>query len=209
MKILQWRRWFWRIGMVAVLAGCSQFPVYPEIPVQYYDLGPVAEASAAARPWRVSVNAREELRAQAMRYRLLYDQPTEVRLYARSQWVEPPAGIVRKALETRLFWPEGAKADQCSLNLVLLRFEQEFDTPETSRGVLTIRAMLRRGGVIVDERLWTLAIPASSPDAIGGVTALAGSVNSLAEALQSWRAEQKEVCGTESPNQPYYPLDEF
>jgi len=196
MKAAQWRQWIWSVGMALALAACSQFPLYPEeVPIQRYDLGPMTEAPVAARPWRVSVSTRQELRVQAMRYRLLYDQPTEVRFYAYSQWAEPPAEIVRKALETRLLWAERTKADQCNLHLDLLRFEQEFDTPETSRGALIVRAALRRGGTTVDERLWTHTVPAPSPDAAGGVTALAESVRNLAEALQVWLVEQGEACG--------------
>lgn len=194
MKNPQWRRWFWSLASVGLLAGCASLMSNKAIQPQRYDLGPAAEVPAAARPWNVVVEAQEELGARAMRYRLLYDQPTEVRFYTHSQWVDLPAGIVRKALETRLYWPEGVKADSCGLHLELLRFEQEFDAPGTSRGVLTVRAALRRNGVTIDERLWSHAAPAAFPNAAGGVAALSESLLNLVATLQNWRADRREAC---------------
>ncbi|MDR2165305.1 MAG: ABC-type transport auxiliary lipoprotein family protein [Zoogloeaceae bacterium] len=181
---------------LGLLAGCALFQSHPETQARRYDLGPAADIPPFARPWRVSVRADEGLEDTGMRYRLLYADPAEIRVYAHSRWADMPAGVLRQALESRLHEPVETVETHCSLHLELLRFEQEFRNPGDSRGALVVRAALRHGGTLVDERLMTHTAVAPTPDAAGGVLALARAVDQLAAALRAWRAGQAVCRGT-------------
>lgn len=173
-----------------LLAACTS-PAYRNgnQPVAQFDLGPVAAPGGqSVRPWRFSVSAGGGLEDVAMRYRLAYADPARVMEYAQSRWVSGPAELLQRRLESRLYWTGAQAADACELYLELRRFEQVFSSPVASTGVLGVRVLLRRKtGAVVDETLWTLEEPAPTPDAAGGVQALAGAADRLAGMLQDWR----------------------
>jgi cholesterol transport system auxiliary component len=164
------------------------------VELRHFDLGPAHPLPQTARPWRIVTHADELLEDKAMRYRLLYDNPSEIRTYTRARWSQAPVGVLRQALETRLYWNSEAVQDHCLLLLDLLRFEQEFTSPEQSRGVLTLRASLRNDRRVLDERLFAFTAPAPSPDAAGGVAALADATAQLAEALKIWHDALRANC---------------
>ncbi|MCE1171687.1 MAG: hypothetical protein LWW84_10245 [Azovibrio sp.] len=173
-----------------LLAACAS-PAYRNgsQPVALFDLGPVAAPEGqAVRPWRFSVSAGGGLEEVAMRYRLAYADPARVMEYAQSRWVGGPAELLQRRLESRLHWTGAEAADACELYLELRRFEQVFSSSGASTGVLGVRAQLRRKtGAVVDEVLWTLEEAAPTPDAAGGVQALASAADRLAGMLQNWR----------------------
>ncbi|MDR1648481.1 MAG: PqiC family protein [Zoogloeaceae bacterium] len=179
-----------------LVSGCSSLLPSPSPGTEprHFDLGPAYPLPQTVRPWRIVTHADARLEDKAMHYRLLYDNPSEVRVYTRARWAQPPASILRQALETRLYWSADAAQDHCLLTLGLLRFEQEFTHPGQSRGVLTLRASLRNDRHISDERLFAFTVPAPSPDAAGGVAALADATEQLADALKTWRNAQRANC---------------
>lgn len=178
-----------------LLSGCMT-PSYRNgaQPQAQFDLGPVPLPPAEARPWRLRIAARGGLEDTAMRYRLAYADAARVMEYAQSRWMNPPAEILQRRLEARLFSAPGQARDYCQLQLELSRFEQVFDTASTSQGVLTVRAQLLhpRAGQ-VDERLFSAAAVAPSADAQGGVSALAQAADTLAARLISWREQGQEL----------------
>ncbi|MDR3323545.1 MAG: ABC-type transport auxiliary lipoprotein family protein [Zoogloeaceae bacterium] len=175
-------------GALLMLTACAPFATRQASQnSQNFDLGSSAPMPLTARPWRFQVEAGGELEMSAMRYRLAYADPAQVMAYAQSRWVAPPADILRRRLEDLLYWQTATIPDQCVLQLELRRFEQVFVSPQESRGVLTARAVLRRGGKNVDERLLTLEAAAPTPDAQGGVAALAAAADALAQSLLDWR----------------------
>lgn len=178
--------------LCSVLLTACVSPAYrngPQ-PVAQFDLGPVAAPLPGdARPWRLSVATVNGLEDTAMRYRLLYADPTRVMEYAQSRWVGVPGELLRRRLEPQLFWPPGSPVSSCGMHLELQRFEQVFVSPAASAGALAVRAVLRqRGGKVVDERLFALEVPAATTDAAGGVAALAKAGDQLAQALNQWQA---------------------
>lgn len=187
-----------------LLSGCMT-PSYrngPQ-PQAQFDLGPVNPPPAEARPWRLRVQARGGLEDTAMRYRLAYADAARVMEYAQSRWMNPPAEILQRRLEGRLYSNPGQARDYCQLQLELSRFEQVFDTASASQGVLTVRVQLLhpRAGQ-VDERLFNAAVEAASGDAQGGVAALAQAADVLAERLISWRQQAQPLHGVCLEQQP-------
>ena len=128
-----------------------------------------------------------------MRYRLAYADPARVMEYAQSRWASLPGDLLERRLESRLFWPDGGPVSQCITSLELRRFEQVFDAPASSAGVLVLRAKLRQpGGAVVDDRVFAQQEPAPSPDAAGGVRALAAATDGMALQLLAWQQQGRE-----------------
>lgn len=156
-------------------------------PMARYDLGPQAVlAGEPARPWPFTVTAEAALANTGMHYRLLYADAAQVRDYAQSRWLVPPAELLRSRLETRLELPAGTMS-RCQLQLDLRRFEQVFVSPTVSQAVVLVRAELRRSdGTLVDARFFEQGKAAASADAVGGVGALAAAADDLGVALTDW-----------------------
>ncbi|MDR2637436.1 MAG: ABC-type transport auxiliary lipoprotein family protein [Zoogloeaceae bacterium] len=187
------------------LAACaSLFP--PPVPsVTLFDLGadslPESGFDASRRAWLFELRAVPGLQSPAMRYRLEYAAPAgsaQVFAYAESQWSNPPAEILRRRLEGALSWPAGTE-DRCELFLHLQRFEQVFPAPDESYGILSLKARLWNRGKnrLEDEAQFTQKIPAPTPDAAGGVTALAEGAKRLAQDLRQWREtgrDKQKAC---------------
>ena len=189
--------------IVLGLAACGGPAAYRsgQGPVAQFDLGPEGESSPQhARPWRFSVLATGPFEERAMRYRLMYADGTRVMEYAQSRWASLPGELLERRLESRLFWPAGGPVSQCATSLELRRFEQVFDAPESSAGLLVLRAKLRRpGGAVVDDRVFTQQVAATHPDAAGGVRALAAATDAMARQLMAWQQQgrdsgQHRVC---------------
>jgi len=162
------------------------------------DVGMVAKAGDDfRRAWRFEVRSSSDLTSEAMRYRLEYQLPAgraQILTYARARWVSPPAEILRRHLAQHLFWPDEAD-DRCYLILNLTRFEQIFSLPDTSRGEIALEAQLwnSRTGRMEDEARFFVTVEAPSPDAHGGVAALAEGATILArERLLPWREMAKK-----------------
>jgi cholesterol transport system auxiliary component len=67
----------------------------------------------------------------------------------------------------------------------LLEFEQIFDAPDRSHGVLRLRATLESDGVWT-QRTFAIDRPAPTPNAAGGVTALVECTEELERLLEEW-----------------------
>ncbi|MCL2020598.1 MAG: PqiC family protein [Betaproteobacteria bacterium] len=166
-----------------------------------FDLGAgTAEVQAmddSRRAWRFEVRSGSDLVDEGMRYRLEYHKPAggaQVLTYSRSRWVSPPAEILRRHLKHYLFWPNDAE-DRCYLVLNLTRFEQIFSAPEQSSGVIALEAQVWNSetGRLEDEARFFRAVTALSPDAAGGVAALAEGATRLAvDNLLPWREMGKK-----------------
>jgi len=182
--------------IVLGLAACAGPASYRngQGPVVQYDLGGgEGGVPRNARPWRFSVLATGPFEERAMRYRLAYADPARVMEYAQSRWASLPGDLLERRLESRLFWPDGGPVSQCITSLELRRFEQVFDAPASSAGVLVLRAKLRQpGGAVVDDRVFAQQEPAPSPDAAGGVRALAAATDGMALQLLAWQQQGRE-----------------
>src|SRR5262249_13236325 len=77
-----------------------------------------------------------------------------------------------------------------ALRAELVEFEQIFDKPDSSRGVLRLRATLEGEGLWA-QRTFTLEKPASTADAVGGVRALAQCSDELAALISEWVATSR------------------
>jgi cholesterol transport system auxiliary component len=185
---------------VALLAGCASTP--DAMPNARYDLGaqPVANASAGALPLPpvkvLAVAAPRNLETDAFAYRLSYVDAQRTGTYSDSHWTMPPAHLLTQRLRDALAarGPILSGADPVRavplLEVELTRFEQDFDAPEQSHGVVDVRATLTQQGRVVGQRSFSASAPAHSADAAGGAQALAVASDDVIAQVSAWLAAQ-------------------
>lgn len=130
-----------------------------------------------------SLSAVEAVQHGNIRYRLAYNNPTQVFTYAGSRWSSLPVELLRQQIGNNPK-PEA----RCSLKLQLVAFDQVFDSASSSHGVVQLQASIveRRTRTIVGQTLLSAQAPASSADAKGGVAALNQASASVLQQAADW-----------------------
>jgi cholesterol transport system auxiliary component len=189
---------FTLVLVLCAVAGCSLLPSRAR-PKTEFDFGPEPNALANSAPLSqvqlvvYDVRAPTWMDGTAMYYRLAYRNAAVPRPYADSEWVMSPAALLTQRLRSSAAVQAdgGARAVNVqraavyTLHAELLEFEQIFDAPGRSHGVLRLRATLEGEGVWA-ERTFAVDRPAPAPDAAGGVTALTECSDELARLLAAW-----------------------
>ena len=198
---------------VFLLAGCSALPDKP-VRASLYDFGPgnlTAQPATQAALRGLPALAIDEISTsggaldnQAMLYRLAYRDAQELRPYTLARWAMPPAQLVRQRLreqfgqQRNIFDARGGLALNRSQNAVLpllLRLELDefshvFTAPDTSVGLIRLRATLieqaTSGEKLIAQRSVVVQRPAPSADARGGVRALTAATDAAIEEIDVW-----------------------
>ena len=131
-------------------------------------------------------------------YRLNYQDAARQQVYAHSRWAAPAAALLTQRLRGQLAaasdggiigLADSARANY-ALRVELEEFTQVFDAVDTSRAVVVARASLvnvsRR--VLHAQKTFTVDKPAASPNAEGGVRALAEASSEMIESVVAWAA---------------------
>ncbi|WP_250478628.1 MULTISPECIES: ABC-type transport auxiliary lipoprotein family protein [unclassified Caballeronia] len=188
------------LGCAALLAGCGSTST--AMPNAHYDLGaiPAANASASAAPMPpvkvLAVGAPRSLETDSFAYRLSYVDAQRTGNYSNSHWTMPPAQLLTQRLRDALAarGPVLSGADPVRavplLEVELTSFEQVFDAPEQSRGLVSVRATLTQQGRVVGQRSFAASAPAPSADAPGGARALAAASDDVIAQLSAWLGAQ-------------------
>jgi cholesterol transport system auxiliary component len=199
----------WLVPVIALAAaGCAA----PERPQRatLYDFGPgtaAAPASAATQSTIVlaDLEASSGLDSSALLYRLGYADAHQLHPYARSRWSSPPLQLIRQRLREQLGRDRAVldPSESAALARVggamprVLRIDVEefthlFESPSQSWGVLRLRASLFEttpsGERLLAQRSFAARQPARTPDASGGVRALAAATDASADDLRQWLA---------------------
>lgn len=150
---------------------------------------PTVPALSAIGLRSVDVVAPSWLDAPAMQYRLVYSDPARRASFAESRWVAPPPELFEQALRKTMTQSDPRNAPgACRLQIDVDEFVQVFDTPQSSRGIIELRASLwaSRADAPVARRAFQASRAAQTPDARGGVAALAGATGDMSAALRDW-----------------------
>ncbi|MGH6626830.1 MAG: ABC-type transport auxiliary lipoprotein family protein [Burkholderiaceae bacterium] len=190
------------------LAGCA-LPDKPQR-ANLYDFGPGATAPqpfnrlAPLPPLALAeIEAAGLLDGTAVLYRLAYADAQQLRPYAQARWSMPPAQLVRQRLREHLSQRravlsagEGAALNRSPgrlplvLRLELEEFSQLFATPDSSAGLIRLRATLLEdtpaGEQLLAQRVVVVQRPAPTADAPGGVRALAAATDAAVEEIAQW-----------------------
>ncbi len=185
-----------------LLAACSIGPAAKDAPATY-DLGAPRNYSGEQIKIRhgvlvYSVAAPSWLDSQAIVYRLNYQDAARQQSYANSRWAAPPAALLTQRLRSRLAAAsnggiinvaDSARADY-TLRIELEDFSQVFDAADASRAVVVARASIVNLAkrTLHAQKSFTLERAAASPNAEGGVRALAAAGDELIEAVVAWTA---------------------
>ncbi len=195
------------------LAGCSVIPEKPGGATRYdFGPGPTAPVPAAALPplaplVLAAIETSSAWDGSALLYRLGYADGNQLLPYAKARWSAPPAQLIRQRLRELLSRQRSvldseessalARADGRMprvLRLHLEEFSHWFETPRESWGLLRLRATLTEnspaGERLLAQRSVALRRPAPSPDAAGGVRALAAATDAAAEEIAQWLQQQ-------------------
>jgi cholesterol transport system auxiliary component len=193
--------------VAAVLAGCATPRVNT---VLVYDFGPGSVAPMAhtrlAPLVLAEVGAPTSLDTTAVLYRLGYADGNLLQPYAQARWSMPPAQLLRQHLRSALsplrpvlHANEGIipAAGTLVLRLELEEFSQLFDSVQSSKGLLRLRATLTQtaigGETLLAQRSVLVSSPAATPDAAGGVRALAASASAAVLQLEDWIRQTEEA----------------
>lgn len=195
----------------ALLAGCSVLPATPEVIT--YDLGPAAApAPAAAMPANAPLRLRvlptdgpARLEGNAIFYRLNYAQPQRLQPYATQRWIESPVRLVderlRDAVSRQAALTGRAGSADATLRAELLDFEQIFDSTDTSRALVRVRATLSGSGE-PQQRVFAAERAAPTPDGAGGVQALAAGTDEVIAQMLQWAATAARDTGWTQGSKP-------
>ncbi|MCP3710220.1 PqiC family protein [Paraburkholderia sp. CNPSo 3274] len=192
------------LALGALLAACAGNPA--SINDVRYDLGlqssleaqdaQAAPAAPGARPLLkvLAVSAPPPLDNDGILYRMNFDSQRTAR-YANSRWTMSPARLLTEHLRTSLgahatVLAGGDAVQAPMLKVELYEFEQVFESPTQSAGVLAARATLMRGGKVLAQRSFATRAPAATPDAAGGVRALQAASDDFANQLGAWLSTQ-------------------
>ncbi|HMA08926.1 MAG TPA: ABC-type transport auxiliary lipoprotein family protein, partial [Ramlibacter sp.] len=164
----------------------------------------------AERPLLVlaDIESSGALDSSAFLYRLGYDDVHQLRPYANARWSAPPPQLIRQRLREQLArdgpvldlgessaLARSAGAMPRILRIELEEFSHYFETPAQSWGLVRLRATLLdntpAGERLVDQRSIVVRTPAPTPDAPGGVRALAAATDGAAEQIAQWVAQQR------------------
>ena len=174
------------------------------VPSVTYDFGlPVARLAVGGAwpglslevwspPWFDSTN---------VDYRLAYADPLTRRQYVGSRWAGAPAQVIAQRLRQQLGVVSATanSATDCLIRVELQEFSQVFDSPQSSRGVLTASVSLIDGKRrVVAERLAVIDKPALGADASGGVQALVAASTEFGRLLSDWLLELEKNGGLKS-----------
>lgn len=194
---------FFAVFLVILLAGCTLTPKAPA-PASVYDLGPVpVTAPESARfPSAIiritDISAPVWLDTEAIHYRLAYYDPARIYTYANSRWVAPPAKLLTEYLGQYFADhhvsppPDNSKHNHTPANHLLQidldEFMQVFDTQNSSRVVIRLRAFLYAPGMRqpAAQRSFAIAQPAQTADAAGAVAAFVLASDNLRNELVQW-----------------------
>ena len=203
---------FVSIFTLSVLAACSVLPDKPVRPA-LYDFGPGVSASASGDQVLAPLpplaldditSSGGALDNTALLYRLAYQEAQQLRPYAMARWSTPPAQLVRQRLREQLSLrrPVFNARDGLALNrsqnavlplrlrLELEEFSQLFTAPDTSVGVIRLRATLVEvtpgSEKLLGQRSVVAQRPAPSADAAGGVRALTAATDAAIEEIDQW-----------------------
>ncbi len=173
-----------------LLASCGGLPKAGQ-PAALYDFGLPASTAPVSLPIRLAgVDAGPGLEGSELRYRLAYKNPAQVFAYTESRWVAAPDRLLFRRLEQQLQMTGTAP---CTLQLTLVAFDQVFDTPDRSRGVVQLRVVLMKGTGRQAAAATTHVNKeqvAVSADAQGGVAALDAAAEAALTDVLQWAGQQ-------------------
>jgi len=190
------QRWITLLVLAGSLSAClSLNGNKPQSGPQTFDFGLSEPGERIATQTSIeNIHSSDALNNKRIRYRLAYQNAQQVAYYADSRWTAPPADLLTQTLRTRQ--APAATSNGCLLALSLDSFDQVFDSPTASHGLVQISASLqqKKSRQIVASRAFQASSPAPTADAAGGVAALSKASDQLLGELLTWAESQASTA---------------
>lgn len=172
--------------LMSLLANCGGLPKAGH-QAALYDFGitPLAAPVVKIPVGLAKIETAPGLEGSEMRYRLAYQNPARVLAFTESRWVAPPDKLFAGRIAQRL---HPTPAAQCLLHIELETFDQVFDAPDTSNGIVQLQAMLTTGrskSPMAQIRIEKV-VKSRSADARGGVEALTAATDEAITSVLDW-----------------------
>jgi len=159
-----------------------------------------------------TLQASTALNSTAVLYRLAYADAQQLKPYTQARWSMAPGQLISQRLREQLSQrraivspgdiiragrvraaaasPATQPESLLNLRLELDEFSQLFASPDQSSGLLRLRATLMQrnttGDTLLAQRSFVVQQPAPSPDASGGVRALAAATDQVIGEIETW-----------------------
>jgi cholesterol transport system auxiliary component len=185
------------VPLLLLFSACASTEVQ-----RSYDFGSNNTAPTSSQLATLKLNLAEiqvpvNLEGSAMLYRLIYNNPQELRAYANSRWSMPPAQLLKQKIIARINQEGGAVtagADGTSglhiLRIDLEEFSQHFSTPGNSQVQLRWRASLINNKRLLAQKVFSAQSNSGSADAAGGARAMPQASDQAITELMVWLQTQ-------------------
>ncbi len=170
------------IGWLAFFSiGCSVTAKQPAL----HDFGLSASTAIDQGKASVSVNAPTWLWDNRIRYRLLFNSPSQVRFYGLDRWIAAPPEMFEQLLTFN-----NAKARDYVMVIRLQDFEQQFDTPDRARVVMrfSVEAYSGNNKQKISSQEFYLEQSSKTPDAAGAIAGFIDLTHKATGRIQGWIA---------------------
>jgi cholesterol transport system auxiliary component len=191
------------LASLGLLGACGLKPA-PRAPTATYDFGSPESAAPPVESRIPHVIVVQDpiaplwLDSRDMHYRLAYDDPARLRLYASSRWATSPVQLVGTLLRRRLgeATERGAAIRDYGLEsdywvrVELEEFSQVFDTEQAGRALVRLKVALneRRGRRLMAQRTFAAEAACPSPNAQGAVVGLRVASEQVVAEVVDWVA---------------------
>jgi cholesterol transport system auxiliary component len=188
---------FFGAPLLLLVSACASTEVQ-----RSYDFGSNVALPASNQLATLKLNLTEiqvpvSLEGSAMLYRLLYDNPQELRAYANSRWSMPPAQLLKQRIIARINQEGGAVSSSADgiaglpvLRIDLEEFAQVFSTPGNSQVQLRWRASLIHNQRLLAQKVFSAQTSGNSTDAAGGARAMPQATDQAITELIVWLQTQ-------------------
>ena len=178
-------RYLFYISLVSLLSGClGTNKPHPEN--TSYDFGLAVEIGALETKVEIGqVTAIDAVDHRRIRYRLNYQNPTEVHTYSQHRWTTSPANLTASKLRSMA---KVSNPSQCTIKIHIETFDHVFQTANNSSGVVKFHASIytKRSRETLASTVMQEEAVAASADAKGGVAALDQASTAAIKNLVDW-----------------------
>ena len=169
------------IGLIILLsAACSLTNKQPA----RHDFGlyTLPTGTQSLEKSEISIDSPAWLANECIQFRLLYSEPTRLRCYSLDQWIAPPSELFKQQLQTSMI------PTKQRLQIQLLNFEQQFDSPKQARVVLAmvVNAYQPQSNHLIATQIFKLEQASASPDAAGAVLGFTQLTRQATDKIQQW-----------------------
>lgn len=164
------------IVLLIMLCSCSTTGKQPA----QHDFGLQASTNKIGQS-EISVTMPQWLWNQCIHYRLLYSSPTQLSCYSLDQWIAPPAELFKQLLASKL-------TTKHRVIIELSEFEQQFDSPNTARVIMTLRATVHTANSEkpIASQDFRFEQASATPNAAGAVAGFANLTRQATDKIQYW-----------------------